>query len=58
MIKFALQCPPRFPRKVTGGRAPSINIGAGRSSLECSTEMVSSECMRQVRPRAVSLAPL
>jgi hypothetical protein len=41
-----------------GGRAPSINIGAGRSSLECSTEMVSSECMRQVRPRAVSLAPL
>jgi hypothetical protein len=42
MIKFALQRPPRFPRKATGDRAPSINIGSGRSSLECSTEMVSS----------------
>ena len=44
MINFALQRPPRFPRKPTGGRAPSINIGAGHSALERLLEILSSVC--------------
>ncbi len=33
-----------FPRKATGGRAPSFSIDSGRSALERSLQMLSSVC--------------
>ena len=37
--------PPRFPRKATGGRAPSITVGSGHPALERSLEMMRGACL-------------
>ena len=36
---------PGFPRKATGGRAPSITVGSGHPALERSLEMMRGACL-------------
>ena len=45
---------PHFPRKATGGRAPSINIGAGHSALERLLEILSNVCGGRSAPTGAS----